>query len=98
LVIADWLRGLSLEWYVETFRDNAIDVAVLPELSESDLEKLSVLLGHRKIMLRASAALRGGATENIAEPVPASAPIPGEAERRSKFRRCRLLREWWVSA
>ena len=34
-MIADWLRGLSLEWYVETFRDNAIDVAVLPELSEA---------------------------------------------------------------
>ena len=80
--IADWLRGLSLERYAETFRDNAIDVAVLPELSESDLEKLGVLLGHRKIMLRAIAALRGGAGENIAEPVPASAPIPGEAERR----------------
>ena len=65
--IADWLRGLSLERYAETFRDNAIDVAVLPELSESDLEKLGVLLGHRKIMLRAIAALRGGAAENIAE-------------------------------
>ena len=24
--IADWLRGLSLERYVETFSDNAIDV------------------------------------------------------------------------
>jgi class 3 adenylate cyclase len=78
LEIADWLRGLSLERYAETFRDNAIDVAVLPELSEADLEKL----GHRKIMLRAIAALRGGAAENIAEPVPAPAPIPGEAERR----------------
>jgi class 3 adenylate cyclase len=82
LEIADWLRELSLERYAETFRDNAIDVAVLPELSESDLEKLGVLLGHRKIMLRAIAALRGGAAENIAQPVPTSAPIPGEAERR----------------
>jgi hypothetical protein len=25
------------------FRDNAVDVAVLPELSEADLEKLGVL-------------------------------------------------------
>ncbi len=82
LEIAEWLRGLSLERYAKTFRDNAIDVGVLPELSEADLEKLGVLLGHRKIMLRAIAALRGGAAENIAESVPASAPIPGEAERR----------------
>jgi hypothetical protein len=66
LEIANCLRGLSLERYAETFHDNAIDVAVLPELSESDLEKLAVLLGHRKIMLRAIAALRGGAAENIA--------------------------------
>ena len=35
--IADWLRGLSLERYAETFRDNAIDVAVLPELSEANI-------------------------------------------------------------
>jgi light-regulated signal transduction histidine kinase (bacteriophytochrome) len=35
LEIADWLRGLSLERYAETFRDNAIDVAVLPELSDA---------------------------------------------------------------
>ena len=28
LEISDWLRGLSLERYAETFRDNAIDVAV----------------------------------------------------------------------
>jgi hypothetical protein len=52
----------------------------LPELSEADLEKIGVLLGHRKIMLRAIAALRGGAAENIAEPVPASAPIPRGAD------------------
>jgi len=35
LEIADWLRGLSLERYAETFRDNAIDVAVLPELRQT---------------------------------------------------------------
>jgi hypothetical protein len=45
LEIADWLRGLSLERYAETFRDNAIDVAVLPELSEADLEKLECKSG-----------------------------------------------------
>jgi hypothetical protein len=38
LEIADWLRGLSLEQYTETFRANAIEIAVLPELSEADLE------------------------------------------------------------
>jgi class 3 adenylate cyclase/tetratricopeptide (TPR) repeat protein len=88
LEIADWLRGLSLERYAETFRDNAIDVTVLPELSESDLEKLGVLLGHRKIMLRAIAALRGGAALTIGgwttTPSPAPAPILAEKIRQAK--------------
>ena len=43
--IADWPRGLALERCAETFRDNAIDVAVLPELSEADLEKLECKSG-----------------------------------------------------
>jgi class 3 adenylate cyclase len=77
LNIADWLRGLSLERYAETFRDNAIEIEVLPELSEADLEKLGVLLGHRKIMLKAIAALR--APEPVAEPTP---PRGDTAERR----------------
>ena len=46
--IADWLRGLSLERYAETFRDNAIDVAVLLELSESDLGKLECKSGRHR--------------------------------------------------
>jgi hypothetical protein len=30
----------------------------LPELTEADLEKIGILLGHRKIMLKAIAELR----------------------------------------
>src|SRR4030095_15020460 len=37
-------RLAARERYAETFRDNASDGTVLPELSESDLEKLGVLL------------------------------------------------------
>jgi class 3 adenylate cyclase len=85
LDITDWLSGLSLQRYAETFRDNAIEVEVLPELSEADLEKLGVLLGHRKIMLKAIAALGEGALP--AAPTPerssaAAAATSGEAERR----------------
>jgi SAM domain (Sterile alpha motif) len=47
----------ALERYANTFRDNAIGVAVLPELREADLEKLGVLLGHRKILAEAHVAL-----------------------------------------
>jgi class 3 adenylate cyclase len=75
---AAWLRGLSLERYAEAFRDNAIELEVLPELSEADLEKIGVLLGHRKIMLKAIAALSPPAPE----PAGASVHAAAEAERR----------------
>ena len=56
--IAEWLRGLGLDRYEAAFRENAIDLEVLPEITETDLEKLGVLLGHRKRMLRAIDELR----------------------------------------
>jgi len=31
--IAAWLRSLGMQRYEEAFRDNAIDAAVLPELT-----------------------------------------------------------------
>jgi SAM domain (Sterile alpha motif) len=52
--IATWLRELGLEHYEQAFRDNDVDVDLLPDLTEADLEKLGVAsLGHRKILLRA---------------------------------------------
>ena len=75
--IADWLRGLSLERYAEAFRANAIEVEVLPELSEADLEKLGVLLGHRKMMLRAIAA-HPDAARPTSLPSPVERPAVGE--------------------
>ena len=61
--VTAWLRGLGLGQYERAFRDNAVDDAdVLRELTEADLEKLGVLLGHRKRILKAIAAL-GGAAE-----------------------------------
>ncbi len=56
--IADWLRRLSLERYEAVFRDNAIDLRILREITESDLERLGVLLGHRRRILRAIDELR----------------------------------------
>jgi class 3 adenylate cyclase len=79
LDIADWLRGLSLERYAAAIRENAIDAEVLPELTEGDLEKLGVLLGHRKIMLRAIAGLGVRAPRSVTEPAP---PRSDAAERR----------------
>jgi class 3 adenylate cyclase len=68
--IADWLEKLGMSEYARRFADNAIDLSVLPDLTDQDLEKLGVLLGHRRKMLRAIAALGGAA---VAEPTTAGA-------------------------
>src|SRR5215204_596137 len=80
--IQEWLHGLGLQQYVTAFADNAIDAEVLPELTEADLEKLGVLLGYRKRLLKAIAALTAPATAVLAALV-GPAPSPGDgAERR----------------
>ncbi|RWC97009.1 MAG: adenylate/guanylate cyclase domain-containing protein [Mesorhizobium sp.] len=55
--VAVWLRGLGLQQYEQAFRDNAIDAEVLPELTDADLEKLGMLLGHRKRFRKAVVGL-----------------------------------------
>ena len=65
--IDSWLRSLGLAQYEATFRDNAIDEKVLPRLTAEDLKDLGVgLVGHRRTLLDAIAALRGDA--NAKEP------------------------------
>jgi class 3 adenylate cyclase/predicted ATPase len=57
--IVEWLHGLGLQQYEQAFRENAIDDAVLPELTADDLKDLGVsLVGHRRKLLAAIAALR----------------------------------------
>ena len=55
--VGGWLRNLGLGQYEALFRANEIDADILPELSEADLEKLGVPLGHRKRLLRAISGL-----------------------------------------
>src|SRR5947209_2296672 len=57
--IADWLERLGLGQYAESFAKNDIDVSVLGYLTDQDLEKIGVSLGHRRKMLAAIAALVG---------------------------------------
>ena len=83
--IAAWLRALGLQRYEAAFLENEIDWNVLPELEESDLEKIGIPLGPRKLLLKAIRALGTGAaaeqvTPNVA-PLVAS-PREDTAERR----------------
>jgi class 3 adenylate cyclase/predicted ATPase len=70
--IAAWLHSLGMQQYEAAFRDNAIDAAVLPELTADDLKDLGVnLVGHRRKLLAAIAALRsdfGAVLETAAAP------------------------------
>ena len=80
--VGSWLRSLGLEQYESLFRESDIDAEVLRDLTDVDLEKLGVTLGHRKRLLKAIASL--GATEPAAKPTsPAPLPLSTDtAERR----------------
>ncbi|WP_213288773.1 adenylate/guanylate cyclase domain-containing protein [Bradyrhizobium sp. sGM-13] len=56
--IADWLEKLGLGQYALRFAENGIDIGILPELTDQDFDRLGVLLGHRRKMLRAIAELK----------------------------------------
>ena len=70
--IADWLEKLGMSEYAERFAQNRIDFSVLPDLTDQDLEKLGVLLGDRRKMLRAIVNLE--ATEKSAPAITVEAP------------------------
>ena len=83
--ISGWLRGLGLERYEQAFRENEIDLRILPELTADDLKELGVAaIGHRRLLLKAIADLTAGAGRAAAEDVPAAlaASAPDAAERR----------------
>ena len=62
LDVTGWLRDLGLEQYVSAFRDNAIDAEVLQSPPAEDLKEIGVtLVGHRRRLLDAIAALRSNA-------------------------------------
>src|SRR5215468_11185085 len=77
--LAEWLRRYDLGQYAQTFAENHIEYSVLPDLTEDDLEKLGVSLGHRKMLLRAINADRA-ATTRAAAGIEASPAQHREAE------------------
>jgi class 3 adenylate cyclase len=82
--IADWLEKLGMSEYAQRFAENRIDFSVLPDLTDQDLEKLGVLLGDRRKMLRAIASLEAvdATTVAVAAAPPATPRPPHTAERR----------------
>src|SRR6266566_4075230 len=67
--VGSWLRGLGLGQYEAAFRENAIDDTVLPNLTAEDLKDLGVgIVGHRRKLLDAIAALRADASAKAPPP------------------------------
>ena len=79
--IANWLEKLGMSEYAQRFAENRIDVSVLPELTDLDLEKIGVVLGDRRKILRAIREL-GGTAPSAQEPILASPKPQDTAERR----------------
>jgi SAM domain (Sterile alpha motif) len=78
--IADWLKKLGMAEYAQRFVENRVDLSVLPDLTDQDLEKLGVLLGDRRKMLRAIRDLGTISAAVTASPM----PVPPEGRRTSR--------------
>jgi class 3 adenylate cyclase len=77
--IADWLEKLGMSEYVKRFAENGIDVSVLRYLTDQDLEKIGVLLGHRRKML---AAIQELGSPAVTQPAAVELKPQEAAERR----------------
>jgi hypothetical protein len=81
--VAAWLRTLGLEQYEPVFRQNEIDHEILPELTEADLEKLGVPMGHCKRLVRAIARLSPAA--------PPASPPAGQRQTATERRQLTVM-------
>src|SRR5262245_61342983 len=83
--IADWLKQLGMQQYIQRFAENDIDFAILGGLTDQDLEKIGVTsLGHRRKLLSAIADLKSveKGTPAVAIAAPATPRAADTAERR----------------
>src|SRR5215470_14227688 len=81
--VGGWLRSLDLGQYEALFRASEIDADILSELTDVDLEKLGVPLGHRKRLLRAISGL--AAPETSAAPAASTGARPQDAAERRQL-------------
>ena len=88
--LGGWLRSLSLDRYEAAFRENEIDETVLPSLTAEDLKDLGVgIVGHRRKLLDAIAALRTDATAKDPSRDAVSSPPSATPEDRAERRQVR---------
>jgi len=86
--LAEWLAGYGLGQYTQTLIEHHIDYSVLPDLTEDDLEKLGLSLGHRKRLLRAIDEVWG--TRRTGARTGAEATSPAQ-HREAEFRQITVM-------
>ena len=81
------LEQLGLTQYAEVFAENDVDLGALRLLTDAELDKIGVSLGHRKKLLKAITELNGDSSPAPAVPAiqagpPARTSVGAEGERR----------------
>ena len=92
--LAEWLGRHGLDRHARTFAENNIDFSVLPDLTEDDLEKLGISLGHRKKLLRAIEAITAARQPSGTTTAAANIPTPStplEQYREAEFRQITVM-------
>lgn len=79
--VVKWLEELGLAKYADVFAENAIDVDVLPHLSEKDFIELGLPLGHRR-KLQAAIQSLPDTQQSTVPSTRVDVPPASEAERR----------------
>jgi hypothetical protein len=74
--VGGWLRGLGLAQYEATFRENAINETILPNLTAEDLKDMGIgIVGHRRVLLDAIALLRADGSAKVPPPEASQYPL-----------------------
>jgi hypothetical protein len=74
--IGDWLRDQGLAKYEKAFRENAIDLDILPDLADGDLAPIGVAPGERERRLKAILSFRPAGPISLAQGgAPPAAPL-----------------------
>ena len=79
--VRKWLASIGMSEHADLFAANRIDSAVLRDLTDHDLEKLGLVLGDRRKILRAIREL-GEAIKSPRSPAMTESPLHKSAERR----------------
>src|SRR5271169_2176362 len=96
--IGGWLRSLGLERYEAAFRENEINERVLPNLTAEDLKDLGAsIVGHRRTLLDAIAALRADASAK-APPLEAPSAIDSSLKETAERRQVTVMLSDLVSS